>query len=153
PPVLICPATVTVQCEDDLPPALTSIEAFVAAGGIVSDNCSLDSAAFVVIADFSDQQTCPETQTRVYQVSDFCGNVSTCTHTILIHDTIAPVLVCLPDLTLDCSDVIPEPEVVITDNCDTDPQIFPSSALVPGSCPHEFTIFRSWTAVDECGNS
>ncbi len=90
PPSITCPDEQTFQCIDDLPPALTSIDEFVAAGGNITDNCSLDSASFDIISEVSDGQSCPETITRTYQIADFCGNVSTCIQTIIINDTIPP---------------------------------------------------------------
>lgn len=40
-----------------------------------------------------------------------------------------------------------------TDNCDASPIVDYSDDVVPGSCPQSWTITRTWTATDACGNS
>src|SRR5690606_2911875 len=40
-----------------------------------------------------------------------------------------------------------------TDNCDNNVWVTCSDELSEGSCPQEYTITRTWTASDDCGNS
>jgi hypothetical protein len=41
-----------------------------------------------------------------------------------------------------------------TDNCDPAPDVTYSDVTVASStCPQEYTINRTWTATDACGNS
>ncbi|HRP61744.1 MAG TPA: cohesin domain-containing protein [Phycisphaerales bacterium] len=40
-----------------------------------------------------------------------------------------------------------------TDNCDASPVVDYSDDVAPGSCPQSWTITRTWTATDACGNS
>ena len=54
------------------------------------------------MSEVSDGETCPETVTRTYSVADSCGNTSTCGQTIIIDDTIAPMLTCPGDTTAVC---------------------------------------------------
>ncbi|MDX1409049.1 MAG: hypothetical protein R3330_12965, partial [Saprospiraceae bacterium] len=40
-----------------------------------------------------------------------------------------------------------------TDNCDDAPDVTFMDLITPGNCPQEFTITRTWTAIDDCGNN
>jgi gliding motility-associated-like protein len=77
------PATVTVQCSDDVPladPAVVDDE--------TSDCAAVPTVTFV--SETSDNNTCNgEELTRIYEVADDCGNTIQVTHTIII-DSDAP---------------------------------------------------------------
>jgi hypothetical protein len=76
------PAPITIQCITDLPvpdPLVVNDEA---------DNCSIPTVAFV--SDVSNNQTCPETITRTYSVTDDCGNSINVTQSIIVNDDILP---------------------------------------------------------------
>ncbi len=38
------------------------------------------------------------------------------------------------------------------DECDQNPTVTYTDTLVPGPCPHSWTILRNWVATDACGN-
>ena len=74
--------------------------------------------------------------------------------TITIVDTTAPEFVeALPaDTTVECSSV-PEPVVLTaTDNCQ-DVEVMFEELEEAGDCPNEWTITRTWTVADDCGNA
>src|SRR5262249_20864369 len=85
-PSISCPA-LSVQCPWDLPTPYANLAAFLAAGGSASDSCS-SSLAFSLTSDSGLVGSCPGKVTRVYRVTDACGNFAECTQTITVDDTI-----------------------------------------------------------------
>jgi len=99
PPVMVCPPDADYECLTSESKPFTSVEAFVAAGGTISDNCAIDSSSFMMF-----EETIVTTQTSIeitrhYSVQDLCGNIAECLHTINSADTIPPQVVCT-DLTV-----------------------------------------------------
>ena len=87
---------------------------------------------------------------------DVCGNQRTGLNSITVEDTTRPVITCPADVQVECDENLDPAtlgEATATDNC-TDPgtDISYSDTQLPGSCPNSYTIERTWTAVDECGN-
>ncbi|HUS72686.1 MAG TPA: choice-of-anchor Q domain-containing protein, partial [Sedimentisphaerales bacterium] len=145
PPVIICPADVTLEC-----PADTSVEANGSAA--VGDTCGS------VTITHSDvwQSGCGNTGTltRTWTATDDCGNSSTCVQTITVVDTTPPVITCPPDVTLECpadTSVEANGSATAGDTCSS-ATITHSDAWQPG-CGNTGTLARTWTATDECGNS
>ncbi len=96
------------------------------------------------------------TETFIYQV---CNQVSGCcaqaTVTIDFGDNTAPLLNNIPaDITISCDDIVPAPPIVSAfDEC---PGIFmdyeeSTDQFIVGGC-ETFTITRTWTTTDFCGN-
>ena len=61
------------------------------------------------------------------------------------------------DVTVQC-DAVPAAavigtEVTATDNCDSDVDITYSEVRTDGACPDTYTLTRTWTATDNCGNA
>jgi hypothetical protein len=85
---------------------------------------------------------------------DACGNSSSQTQIINVVDTTAPELIDVPkDITVEC-DAVPEPaSVYAIDNCDTSPTVNFSETRIDGNCSSDYELFRTWQAVDDCGNS
>jgi len=70
-------------------------------------------------------------------------------------ETIAPVLANIPgDITAEC-DAIPEISLNITamDNCDSDVAIQFDETRTNGNCEDTYSLTRTWTATDNCGNT
>jgi len=151
PPTFTVPADATVACGESTDPADTGDVT------VKSDNC--DSNPAVTSVDSAVPGACPQEQTisRVWTVTDACGNSSSATQTIQVVDNLPPTFAPPADITLECdADTSPasagSPSGV-TDNCDAAPALSSTDSSVPGSCPGEQTILRVWTASDACGNS
>ncbi|MBK7131183.1 MAG: gliding motility-associated C-terminal domain-containing protein [Crocinitomicaceae bacterium] len=145
-PTATAPANITVQCIADVPaadPTLITDEA---------DNCSVPTVAFV--SDASDGNTCPETITRTYSITDACGNMITVTQTIVVDDTTNPTASNPASVTVPGGPVpAPDPTVVIdeADNCTLNPTVAFVSDVTDGNlCPE--TITRTYSVTDNCGN-
>ncbi len=57
------------------------------------------------------------------------------------------------DVTVECEAVPAISTPTATDNCDADITITFNEIRTDGSCPDTYTLTRSWTATDDCGNS
>ena len=79
-----------------------------------------------------------------------------CVQTITVHDVTPPVITCPANITINCEDPSTPASTgtaTATDNCDPNPAITFSDVTTPGSCAGNYTITRTWTATDECGNA
>ncbi|MCK0178907.1 hypothetical protein MWU50_06370, partial [Flavobacteriaceae bacterium S0862] len=146
PPVApAAPADVTVQCADDVPPPLDLT---------ATDNCNGDitvSPTAVITPGNCDNQF---KMVRTWTFVDSCGNQSSVSQTINVDDTTPPVAPAAPaDVTVQCADDVPPPlDLTATDNCNGDITVSPTAVITPGSCDNQFTMVRTWTFVDTCGN-
>lgn len=142
PPTASNPPTLTVQCISDVPTATP--------GSVTdeADNCGTPTVAFV--GEVSDGQTCPETLTRTYSVTDAGGNSISVTQTIIVNDNVVPILdaTSLPTETGFC-DVTPTAPTA-TDNCAGSINGVPDVTF-PINTPGTTTV--TWTFTDDCGNS
>ena len=153
PPVLSDnPADITAEC--DAVPAAVTISA--------TDNCSTGGEAGipVTLTETRVDGNCPFNYTlvRVWTASDDCSNMASVTQTVTVADSTPPVLVGVPDdTTAECDNIPTEPTVSATDNCSIGgeagiPVNF-SESRTDGDCPFNYTLTRTWTATDDCGNT
>lgn len=70
-------------------------------------------------------------------------------------ETVPPVLANIPaDVTVECDDIPIEPlNITATDNCDSSVSIEFDERRTDGSCVDNYTLTRTWTAMDDCGNT
>ena len=95
---------------------------------------------------------CPYTITRTYVATDACGNTATQVQVITVVDTTAPTLSSYPENDeVECGNIPDAPVLTASDNCDDDVQVEFSEVNNPGGCV--YTIIRTWTAEDACGNT
>jgi len=140
-PELSIPADYTAECNEDHP-----LDAAYA-----SDNCGE-----VTLEEEADTTySCAHSYviTRTFTATDDCGNSSTASQTITIQDTTAPELTIPGDYTAECSEENPLMDASALDNCDEEVSISVVVDTLAGDCPQAYTVTRSFTATDACGNS
>jgi len=148
PPVISCPADVTIECDESADPSNTG-------AATATDNC--DTGVIITYTDSDATGSCPQEKviTRTWHAEDNNGNYAECVQTITVQDTTTPVIACPGDITLEC-DQSTDPSntgtATASDNCGSVTVIY-SDNIIPGSCPDNYTIQRTWTATDECDNS
>jgi hypothetical protein len=150
PPVITCPAEMTLECPADTDPANTG-------SATATDNW--DDAPTITYTDLS-SGTCPEVVERTWTAADASSNTSSCIQTIAVQDTTPPVITNPPeDMTVQ-RDGNGNTEqlntwlarvLAATDNCggvsvDNDYTSFPYQ------CGNTGSLTVTWTATDECGN-
>ncbi|HEY8404548.1 MAG TPA: hypothetical protein VIK71_08050, partial [Flavobacteriales bacterium] len=144
-----CPASITIQCDEEIPAIPNDL--------VAVDNCT--ESGDIIITFLGEEEVvennCYRTLTRTWAATDLCGNVGVCEQVITIVDTTAPVLNGLPEeeITVECTDVPEAPVVTATDNCTAEVEVNYNETIVEGDCPSNYTIIRTWYAIDECQNS
>ncbi len=156
-----CSATIMVQ--DTTPPAITcatqispincpATPEFI--DPAVTDGC--DTSVTVTFADVTTPGNCAGNYsvTRTWTATDDCGNTATCSATIMVQDTTPPTIICATQITpIDCPDSPEFIDPVVTDGCDTSVTVTFSDVTTPGNCAASYSVTRTWTATDDCGNS
>ncbi|WP_396189420.1 gliding motility-associated C-terminal domain-containing protein, partial [Flavobacterium sp.] len=144
---------VTLECSD-----AAAISAALASVPVATDNCA-SSLEIHLISDTTTISTlCANTyiRTRVWNFTDGCSNLSNdFTQIITIQDDTKPNFIGqLPqNLTLECNQIVPSAAVLTaSDNCNGIVTIDFEEETIPGSCPSNSTILRTWIATDVCGN-
>jgi len=115
-----------------------------------SDLCDDD-----ITVNFEGQEvegSCPTIMTRTWTATDACGNTSTHVQTITVEDTVAPEILGIPaDAEVECSAIPNAPILSTMDDCDDESDINFVEVISGEGCP--YTITRTWTATDACGNT
>ncbi|MEZ4919982.1 MAG: HYR domain-containing protein [Saprospiraceae bacterium] len=140
------PADVTVDC--DAIPGVASPSA--------DDNCT-STVSIVYDGEFRTDGACSNAYTlsRQWTATDECGNQTTAVQTITVQDTTAPQFILIPvSITVNCDAVPPIGTPTASDNCTASPVIvYNGQVRVDGACPDNYTLTRTWTVSDECGNT
>jgi large repetitive protein len=139
------PANMFASCENV--PAISDVTA--------SDNCGADVEVIISVQETFFSGGCVGVIQRIYTATDACGNTATFEHYITLIDTLAPVLANLPaNASYECDEAIPAPaNVTATDNCDESVIVEFNETTVAGDCPQDYIIYRTWSAIDTCGNA
>ena len=121
PLITVCPPTETVQCINLVSSPDDSWDGFVAAGGMATDNCDPDLDAGY--ADGPATGDNPTTIIRTWTVTDDCANTATCEQTIIVNDTVPPVITLIgPDPQIvELGDAYTEHGADAADACCVDP--------------------------------
>ncbi|MEN3322094.1 gliding motility-associated C-terminal domain-containing protein, partial [Mariniflexile soesokkakense] len=146
PPVFVelLPIDATVEC-DQVPTA----EILTA-----TDNCN---SANVDFEEITTAGSCDSNYilTRTWIATDTSENTTTHVQIITVQDTTAPVLSLPANVSAECSDdlsPIAFGTATATDNCDPSPVVTYNDVITSGACSGTYTITRTWTATDVCGN-
>ncbi|MEZ4940095.1 MAG: HYR domain-containing protein [Saprospiraceae bacterium] len=152
PTITLCPSDQTVVCSDTLS---TQVYGTALADDNCPDNITI-SYADTLVSDTTDQ-FCYLVE-RTWTAVDLAGNTAVCVQTFSVIDTIAPALSQYPvDITISCSENLSDPLMITaSDNC-TDSVgvtlVQDTVDIAPGLCgKYSYTIARTRTAVDDCGN-
>ena len=140
-PELSIPADYTAECSDEL---------------ILDDATATDNCGEVTI-EVSSEETAGDcdgsyTLTRTFTATDDAGNSSCATQTITVEDTTAPELTIPADYTAECDEALVMDDATASDNC-SDVSITVESETIAGDAAGNYTIVRTFTATDACGNS
>lgn len=130
-----------------------------------SDNCTdINDITIDLVTLNTVSETCANnyTITRTWTITDLCNNQTTATQVITVVDTTAPVanLETVPaNITINCDEEIPgatESSVEFTDNCsEFTVELSAISTQVEdinAAGHYNYTVTRTWTATDACGN-
>ena len=138
PPTLTCSTNKTVECGTPWtfdPP-------------IATDNCC---TPVVNVLNTITNGSCPQVITRVWVAYDCCGNSNTCGQVVVVRDTTPPTLTCATNKTVQCGTPWTFDPPTAADNCCTNPAVSVVDTITNGS-PCDYTISRTWVAVDCCQN-
>ncbi len=138
PPVIVCPADATYECDEQVPSAEEPE---------YSDSCTEVTLTMTETVTGDD---CETVIARTWTATDECGNASSCTQTIRVVDTTAPVITCPTDVAHECDESPEYGEATATDNCN-DVTMTSSDVVTGDDCVTVIT--RTWTATDACGNA
>ncbi|WP_367389207.1 T9SS type A sorting domain-containing protein [Lewinella sp. LCG006] len=164
-----CPDPIGPNTPDGVWIAIGADGGFIAAaGGIftipvdltacVIDNCAdLANLEYTLTDSYAeDRSACSVTIVNEFSIRDECGNVSATpvVARITIEDTTPPLITCPADMTIECDEDDSPANTgmaTATDDCSI-PAITSTDVITPTDCPQEYTITRTWTATDDCGN-
>ena len=91
--------------------------------------------------------------TRTWTATDACGNISTASQTIKVQDVTAPVIVTLPGAsTITCNSTPVFAAATATDACGSAFTLTSADVTTTGACTGSYSVTRTWTATDSCGN-
>ena len=154
-------ATQTITVEDTTAPEFTSVPAdytaecsdeLVMDAASASDNCgevTIEEVSETIAGDCAGSYTI----VRTFTATDDAGNSTSATQTITVEDTTAPEFTSVPaDYTAECSDELILDDASASDNCGA-VSIEVSSETMAGDAAGNYTVVRTFTATDDCGNS
>ncbi len=154
PPVIICPHDTLIDCGFyNNPDALGYPKG--------TDNCTpSDELVLAYHDDLSGLTGCTNTGVilRTWSYTDACGNVGSCIQKITVADTTAPVINCPANVVINCSDnTLPAAngKATASDYCTASLFInisYTDDLTLAGQCNGSGKIYRTWKAVDQCGN-
>ena len=148
-PTFTVPADITINRDADC-----NYNALPVMTGDVTD--AADNCSVILDITYSDvlvESACEATITRTWTVTDDCGNATVKDQIITVADDIDPTITCPADITVQCIDDVPAPDISLvtaTDNCSGVTVTFEGDVSDGNTCPEIIT--RTYRATDGCGN-
>ena len=154
----------TITIEDNIAPVITSLPepTTISCAGTpqfaqptAADECGYNKVS-LTFNDVKTEGNCAGSYsiTRTWIATDACGNSSTASQTIAVEDKIAPVIANLPaPTTISCPNTPVFAFASATDECGSDFSLTFNDVRTEGNCVGSYSITRTWTATDTCGNS
>lgn len=138
PPVVVsCPEDLALSCEDDLPETEPVFED--------------DSELEITYTEVWNNLDCGVEVVRTWTAVDECGNSADCVQTVAFTDDTPPVFVSWgDDMEIECSDDVPAAIAEVSENCG-EAEWNVEEELIPGDCPSEYQLIRTYTATNACG--
>ena len=132
---------VTIECGDAEPLVVP----------VFTDNC--DTEVEITAISGIVPMDCGYLIERAWTGTDDCGNSTTVSQVITVVDTTAPVLVGVPEnVTVPCNMIPDAPEVYAVDSCNEGTELTVAFEETADGSGCDYTITRTWTADDGCGN-
>jgi hypothetical protein len=155
PPVISCPANITIGCDVGINPAVTGQATAV-------DQCGgTEGLELTYIDQITGSINCEGTGQvrRTWVATDACGNTSTCIQIINIEPVFGPTITCPPDKSIACNASL--------DPANTGKPTATVSCSLPGEAIFSYTdnlnglvgcngtgiVVRSWKVTDPCNLS
>ena len=135
------PADVTLDCT----------ESYTLEMATATDACSGATVSYTDSESFPCEGS--RVVERTFTATDGCGNSSEHIQTISYLDTTAPAFTVMPeDFGLECSEALPVTVAEAADDCGSVSLTY-ADETVEGDCSGNYTVVRTFTAQDGCGNS
>jgi hypothetical protein len=150
-PVIVCPASITLNCQDNNTSATTGV-------ATATDICTGNANISITQTDVSTYSASPSSVlhynyviTRTWRATDVAGNYSQCVQTITVQDITKPVLTFVPaNISVVCSAPVTPAATGMatgTDNC-----AVPAISYSDVVSTNGLQITRTWKAMDVAGN-
>ncbi|MAO46683.1 MAG: hypothetical protein CL823_05980, partial [Crocinitomicaceae bacterium] len=139
-PSLSIPADYTAECSDQL----------ILSDAYASDFCG---EVIITISEEIIEGTALGNYTliRTFTATDDAGNSTTDSQTINVIDTTPPSILAPSNFTVECDEFMRLDDPLASDDC-SDVTIFSTDEIIPGSSAGNYTVIRTFIAVDDSGN-
>ena len=150
-----CSQTITIA--DTVPPVVTCSPSFATDCSLpwsftpptAVDACSGTNGTITVLSTTTNGH-CPYSISRVWQVSDTCGNSTTCTQTVVVGDFTPPTISCIAGKTVECGSEWDFDRPAAFDACGWAVTVTELSTVTNGTACAQ-VITRTWVATNPCG--